>query len=243
MLKAQSSTIRILFFDGYSILSVFFVLNKVEAKGVLALCSSSPTESAAEEFNMLTSAYGLISHGFHSYTIAKLFALYLHKYIFSFFPFSSISCFEKIQKLKEKQLPWSSSGCGIEVKLICPLNQRTIPSEMTSPSPIPFTLQCYVLQMKPNSLNSLSQSAYGMPMPVSRTSITRYFLLSLSSILTLMVTPPFQVNFRAFDYRLRRTCITLFSSMYKMGECLDLLIKSEFRSSSVRAMPSNSAFR
>lgn len=87
----------------------------------------------------------------------------------------------------------------------------------------------------PNNLNSLFYSDCLMPIPVSSTYIFKNCCLSyiwsisssmtssswrrLSTMLTNILMEPLVVNFKAFDYRLRRTCWIRCSSWVIKGEC------------------------
>jgi len=70
---------------------------------------------------------------------------------------------------------------------------------------------------KPKSLNSLSWSYCFMPIPLSTTSTSRKSAKGFWQTPTLIVTWPFSVNLRAFDWMFSKICMIRCSSERIIG--------------------------
>ena len=113
--------------------------------------------------------------------------------------FKRASCYEWVSRMKLKKK--SDPTPGSDSTSIFPPKEVTIYFEMTSPSPIPLVFCSLVLEIVPNSLNSLSFSSLLIPSPVSRTEIwtLSYFDAGSTSLVQVMVIEPVLVNFKALE--------------------------------------------
>ena len=164
--------------------------------------------------------------GYHSYNNLSLFIIqWVLELVFKFISFEALTAFSSNLKVNLKTEPTP----GYDTKLILPPNISTIFSEITRPRPIPLVFIASVSFTNPNSLKSLSWSCCLIPTPVSSTSIWRNFCSYVINIWALISILPVSVNFKAFDYRLSKTCWILFMSVDIWGEYVaaapDLYIK------------------
>ena len=109
---------------------------------------------------------------------------------------SSLSILSK-RNLKQNTVPRFS----FEMNFMSPWNFFTIIRLMTSPKPIPLTL--FPSRTDPNNLNILPWFSCLIPTPLSLT----YIMIDGSSVMVVIISifPPYWVNFKAFEYKFKRT--------------------------------------
>ena len=139
-------------------------------------------------------------------------------------------------KLNSEPFPYS------DFTVMDPPNYSAIFLDITSPRPIPCVLTPFKFCTYPNSLNSFCLSWSLIPTPVSLTEILRYnwwllfddesiYMFGLPcygsiwfysitadfSMLTVILTSPSRVYFKAFDYRFNKIYLILCSSWTILG--------------------------
>ena len=91
---------------------------------------------------------------------------------------------------------------------------------MNSPRPIPFLFKFSLFSIVQKSLKSFIWFSALIPMPLSQTDILIYFFVLSFKIYGLIIStiiliiPPFFVYFRAFVYKFKRICWSLWQSVW-----------------------------